>query len=59
MYAHPSLVLHIEQPDLVPNEIGDTSLPQERPEMLDDDLLKQLHNVLLQVSLLRRLLVLL
>lgn len=30
-------------------EIGDTSLPPERPEMLDDDLLKQLHHVLLEV----------
>jgi hypothetical protein len=26
------------------------SLPPERPEMLDDDLLKQLHHVLLEVS---------
>jgi hypothetical protein len=33
------------------NEIGDTSLPLERPEMLDDDLLRQLHHVLLEVSL--------
>ncbi len=32
------------------NKIGDTSLPPERPEMLDDDLLKQLHHVLLEVS---------
>jgi len=32
------------------NEIGDTSLPSERPEMLDDDLMKQLHHVLLEVS---------
>jgi len=32
------------------NEIGDTSLPLERPEMLDDELLKQLHHVLLEVS---------
>lgn len=31
-------------------QIGDTSLPVERPEMLDDDLLKQLHHVLLEVS---------
>jgi hypothetical protein len=31
-------------------KIGDTSLPAERPEMLDDDLLKQLHHVLLEVS---------
>jgi len=26
------------------------SLPPERPEMLDDDLLRQLHHVLLEVS---------
>jgi hypothetical protein len=26
------------------------SIPLERPEMLDDDLLKQLHYVLLEVS---------
>ena len=32
------------------NEIGDTSLPVERPDMLDDELLKQLHHVLLEVS---------
>ncbi len=31
-------------------KIGDTSLPVERPEMLDDDILKQLHHVLLEVS---------
>jgi len=30
-------------------EIGDMSLPLERPEMLDDDLLKQLHHVLLEI----------
>ena len=30
------------------NEIGDTSLPPGRPEMLNDDLLKQLHYVLLK-----------
>ncbi|KAI0296736.1 Trm112p-domain-containing protein [Multifurca ochricompacta] len=30
-------------------EIGDTSLPPERPEMLDDDFLKQLHHVLLEI----------
>ncbi|KAI0246245.1 Trm112p-domain-containing protein [Lactifluus subvellereus] len=30
-------------------EIGDMSLPPERPEMLDDDLLKQLHHVLLEI----------
>ncbi|KAH9979415.1 Trm112p-domain-containing protein, partial [Lactifluus volemus] len=30
-------------------EIGDSSLPQERPEMLDDDFLKQLHHVLLEI----------
>jgi hypothetical protein len=32
------------------NKIGDASLPLERPEMLDEDLLKQLHHVLLEVS---------
>jgi hypothetical protein len=31
-------------------KVGDTSLPVERPEMLDDDLLRQLHHVLLEVS---------
>jgi hypothetical protein len=31
-------------------KIGDTSLPVERPEMLDDDLLRQLHHVLLEVG---------
>ncbi|KAI9507405.1 Trm112p-domain-containing protein [Russula earlei] len=31
-------------------EIGDTSLPSERPGMLDDDLLKQLHRVLLEAG---------
>jgi multifunctional methyltransferase subunit TRM112 len=30
-------------------EIGDMSLPFERPEMLDDGLLKQLHHVLLEI----------
>ncbi|KAI9451514.1 Trm112p-domain-containing protein [Lactarius psammicola] len=32
-------------------EIGDTSLPLERPEMLDDVLLKQLHHVLLEIHI--------
>jgi multifunctional methyltransferase subunit TRM112 len=31
-------------------KVGDTSLPVERPEMLDDDLLRHLHHVLLEVS---------
>ena len=31
-------------------KIGDMSLPLELPEMLDDDLLKQLHHVLLEAS---------
>jgi multifunctional methyltransferase subunit TRM112 len=35
---------------LFSNKIGDASLPLERPEMLDEDLLKQLHHVLLEVS---------
>ena len=30
-------------------KIGDMSLPFEQPEMLDDDFLKQLHHVLLEV----------
>ncbi|KAI9463583.1 Trm112p-domain-containing protein [Lactarius psammicola] len=30
-------------------EIGDMSLPLEQPEMLNDDLLKQLHHVLLEI----------
>lgn len=30
--------------------MGDTSLPVQRPEMLDDDLLRHLHHVLLEVS---------
>ena len=30
-------------------QLGDTSLPVEQPEMIDDDLLKALHHVLLEV----------
>jgi multifunctional methyltransferase subunit TRM112 len=30
-------------------QLGDTSLPQERPEMLDDDFLQRLHHVLFEV----------
>ena len=30
-------------------QVGDTSLPLEQPEMLDDDFLKALHHVLLEV----------
>jgi len=30
-------------------ELGDTSLPQEQPEMYDDDLLEDLHHVLLEI----------
>ncbi|KAF8919473.1 Trm112p-domain-containing protein [Mucidula mucida] len=30
-------------------EVGDTSLPPEQPEMLDDDFLKSLHHVLLEI----------
>ncbi|KAF9220707.1 Trm112p-domain-containing protein [Gyrodon lividus] len=29
--------------------VGDTSLPPERPEMMDDDLLKNIHHVLLEI----------
>ncbi|KAF9492117.1 Trm112p-domain-containing protein [Pleurotus eryngii] len=31
--------------------LGDTSLPDERPEMMDDDLLKTLHHVLLELHI--------
>ncbi|KAJ6570188.1 Trm112p-domain-containing protein [Mycena vulgaris] len=30
-------------------ELGDTSLPDQLPEMLDDDFLKALHHVLLEI----------
>jgi len=30
-------------------QLGDMSLPLEQPEMLDDDFLKNLHHVLLEV----------
>ena len=30
-------------------QLGDTSLPADQPEMVDDDLLKALHHVLLEV----------
>lgn len=30
-------------------QLGDTSLPEEQPEMVDDDFLKALHHVLLEV----------
>ncbi|KAH7910418.1 hypothetical protein BJ138DRAFT_1114112 [Hygrophoropsis aurantiaca] len=30
-------------------QVGDTSLPPEEPEMMDDDLLKKLHHVLLEI----------
>ena len=35
---------------LTTTQLGDTSLPDEQPEMIDDDLLKALHHVLLEVS---------
>jgi hypothetical protein len=31
------------------SQLGDTSLPLEQPEMLDDDFLKSLHHVLFEV----------
>ncbi|KAJ3790741.1 Trm112p-domain-containing protein [Lentinula aff. detonsa] len=31
--------------------LGDTSLPIEQPEMLDDDFLKNLHHVLLEIHI--------
>ncbi|EPQ53052.1 Trm112p-domain-containing protein [Gloeophyllum trabeum ATCC 11539] len=30
-------------------QLGDTSLPQEQPTMIDDDFLKALHHVLLEI----------
>ncbi len=30
-------------------QLGDTSLPAEQPEMLDDEFLQKLHHVLLEV----------
>ncbi|KAH6902593.1 trm112 [Coprinopsis sp. MPI-PUGE-AT-0042] len=30
-------------------QLGDTSLPQEQPEMVDDEFLKNLHHVLLEI----------
>ncbi|KIJ67447.1 hypothetical protein HYDPIDRAFT_173963 [Hydnomerulius pinastri MD-312] len=30
-------------------QVGDTSLPPEQPEMMDDDLLQKLHHVLLEI----------
>ncbi|PCH34624.1 Trm112p-domain-containing protein [Wolfiporia cocos MD-104 SS10] len=30
-------------------QLGDTSLPAEQPEMLDDDFLQKLHHVLLEI----------
>ncbi|THG97904.1 hypothetical protein EW145_g7518 [Phellinidium pouzarii] len=30
-------------------QLGDTSLPEEQPEMLDEDFLKALHHVLLEI----------
>ncbi|TFY81508.1 hypothetical protein EWM64_g2503 [Hericium alpestre] len=32
-------------------QVGDTSLPLEQPEMLDDEFLKQLHHVLLEIHI--------
>ncbi|KAJ7650671.1 Trm112p-domain-containing protein [Roridomyces roridus] len=41
----------IEWPALLgaARELGDTSLPDQLPEMLDDDFLKALHHVLLEI----------
>ncbi|KAJ7510369.1 Trm112p-domain-containing protein [Mycena galericulata] len=41
----------IEWPALIgaSRELGDTSLPDQLPEMLDDDFLKALHHVLLEI----------
>ncbi|KXN90731.1 Multifunctional methyltransferase subunit trm112 [Leucoagaricus sp. SymC.cos] len=32
-------------------ELGDTSLPEEQPEMIDDEFLKNLHHVLFEVHI--------
>lgn len=32
-------------------QVGDTSLPPEQPEMMDDDLLRNLHHVLLEIHI--------
>ncbi|KAH9925045.1 Trm112p-domain-containing protein [Epithele typhae] len=41
----------LEWPALVnaARELGDTSLPAEQPEMVDDDFLKKVHHVLLEI----------
>ncbi|KAM5541603.1 hypothetical protein V8D89_004793 [Ganoderma adspersum] len=41
----------LEWPALVgaARQLGDTSLPPEQPEMLDDDFLQKLHHVLLEI----------
>lgn len=31
-------------------EVGDTSLPPEQPDMMDDELLQKLHHVLMEVN---------
>ncbi|KAA1476382.1 Trm112p-domain-containing protein [Dentipellis sp. KUC8613] len=43
----------IEWPALVgaARQLGDTSLPLEQPEMIDDDFLKHLHHVLLEIHI--------
>lgn len=43
----PPLQEHLNYPRNL--KIGDTSLPAEQPEMLDDEFLKSLHHVLLEV----------
>src|SRR5262245_52966549 len=40
-------LIQSSEPILV--KLGDTSLPMEQPEMLDDDFLRTLHHVLLEV----------
>ncbi|KAJ3755232.1 hypothetical protein EV360DRAFT_50083 [Lentinula raphanica] len=36
---------------IAPIQLGDTSLPLEQPEMLDDEFLKNLHHVLLEIHI--------
>ncbi|EED84232.1 predicted protein [Postia placenta Mad-698-R] len=46
-------ISRIEWPALVDaaRQLGDTSLPNEPPEMMDDDFLQKLHHVLLEIHI--------
>ncbi|KAJ3768673.1 hypothetical protein FB446DRAFT_650078 [Lentinula raphanica] len=43
--------LELLQLIITPIQLGDTSLPLEQPEMLDDEFLKNLHHVLLEIHI--------